>query len=204
MADADPGDEARSPDGRRVRRERNRTAVIDAMLSLLDDRVDSPPVEAVAAAAGVSVSSVFRYFDNLEDLLHETVHRYFERYAELFTIPGVGEGPRDERVRRYVDRRLDLYESVAPIARVARRQASVHPEIAETLAGTRAVLTEQVRDHFRSELAGRTPSEAGDVVAIIDSMTSFEAWDLLHTGQGRSRRLIRRAWVRGISAVLSS
>jgi AcrR family transcriptional regulator len=190
-------------DGRRARRERNRTAVIDAMLSLLGED-GTPPVEAIAATAGVSVSSVFRYFDNLDDLLRETIHRYFERYAGLFEVPDIGEGDLAERIDRFVVARLELFETTAPIARVARRRAAEHERIAETLAGVRRNLAEQARRHFAVELAGRPAAERDDLVWLVDSLTSFEAWDLLHSAHGRSRHQIRRAWVRGVGRLVTS
>ena len=55
--------------GRRARRERNRTAVIDAMFELIAEGKVPPPAEALAERAGVSVSSIFRYFDNLDELM---------------------------------------------------------------------------------------------------------------------------------------
>ena len=189
-------------DGRRARRERNRAAVIDAMLSLLGED-PAPPVELIAATAGVSVSSVFRYFDNLDDLLRETVNRYFERYAELFEIRAIGDGDLVARVDRFVVARLELFETTAPIARVARRRAAEHERIAETLDGVRRTLAEQVRRHFDPELAGRTAAESDDIVGLVDSLTSFEAWDLLHTAHGRSSRQIRRAWTRGVERLVT-
>ena len=76
-------------DGRRARRERNRLAVIDALFELLVQAERPPSVEEVAAHAGVSVSSVFRYFENLDDLQQETIERYFQRYAPHFEVPAV-------------------------------------------------------------------------------------------------------------------
>ena len=188
-------------DGRRARRERNRSAVIDAMLSLLGED-GSPAVETIAATAGVSVSSVFRYFDSLDDLLRETVHRYFERYDHLFEIPQIGVGDLPSRIDRFVTARSELYETTAPIARVARRRAAEHARIAETLDGVRHTLSGQARRHFAPELTGRPGAEVDDVIGLVDSLTSFEAWDLLHTAHGRSPRQIRRAWARGVDALV--
>jgi AcrR family transcriptional regulator len=188
-------------DGRRARRERNRSAVIDAMFSLLGED-GSPAVEAIAATAGVSVSSVFRYFDNLDDLLRETVSRYFERYEALFEIPAIGEGDLPSRIDRFVAARSELYETTAPIARVARRRAPEHARIGETLDGVRRTLSAQARRHFAPELTARRGAEADDIIALVDSMTSFEAWDLLRTAHGRSPHQIRRAWARGVDALV--
>ena len=191
-------------DGRRVRRERNRVAVIDAMFELLTEGHFPPAVEDVAARASVSVSSVFRYFENLDDLQSQTIERYFERFASLFEVPDVPDGDLDARIEALVDARLDLYETIAPIARMARVRAADQPRIAASLAETRHRLTDQVRRHFEPDLRGRGRAEADDRVALVDACTAFEAWDLLQGTHERSRRLIRRAWVLGLRALLAA
>lgn len=185
-------------DGRRARRERGRASVVDAMFALLQEGQYPPTAEAIAERADVSASSVFRYFDSLDDLQHHTIERYFERFAHLFVIPSIGQGERGDRIARMIDARLDLYEAIGPLARLARARALDTPRLARTLAETRAMLTAQVRKHFAAELAVRTPARADDLVALIDSLTSFEAWDLLRSAHGRSRPQVRRAWVAGL------
>ncbi len=202
VASGTPTASGTSTDGRRVRRERNRTAVVDAMFALLQEGHLPPSADQIAERAGVSVSSVFRYFDDLDDLQRQTIDRYFERFAPLFTIPDLGQGPRDARIARYVEARLTLYEATEPIARMARFRAVEQGMIAQSLADTRAALAGQVRTHFAPELAGMTRAEGDDLVALVDSLTAFEAWDLLHADHRRSRTQIRRAWTRGLARLL--
>lgn len=190
-------------DGRRARRERNRTAVIDALFALLQEDGRMPTVEEVATRAEVSVSSVFRYFDSLDDLHEETIARYFERFAPLFELP-TGGADRDARIASLVEARLDLYEAIAPIARMARTRAADQPRFARSLAETRRSLADQVRRHLAPDLVGLARAEADDRAALVDALTAFEAWDLLGGVHGRSRRRIARAWTAGIAALLAS
>lgn len=190
-------------DGRRARRERNRTAVVDAMFELIRGGGLPPSVADIAAHAGVSVSSVFRYFENLDDLHQETVRRYFERYAPLFEVPDATGGSTGERIEAYVDARLDLYETIGPIARLSRVRSLDHPQLAEVLAQTRQGFADQARTHFAPELSARPPAEADDRVALVDVLTSFEAWDLLQGTHGANRRRLRQMWVAGLDAVLA-
>ena len=192
--------EPEAPDGRRLRRDRNRAAVIDAMFALLAEG-SVPSADQLAARAGVSVASVFRYFDGLDDLQQETVARYFERYAPLFEVPDrPGLGPAG-RIRTFVRARLDLYEATAPIARLARHRAPVQPRISESLRATRATLRDQIPRHFAPDLAPFPRAAADDRVALIDTLTAFEAWDLLAVDHGRSRARIERAWSTAIAAL---
>lgn len=197
---ADPT--AAPSDGRRARRERNRTAVVDAMFELMREGHVPPSVGDVAARAGVSVSSVFRYFENLDDLQRETVRRYFERYAPLFDVPDAPDSTED-RIAAWVDARLDLYETIGPMARLSRVRALDHPQLAEALAETRQGFAQQARSHFAPDLAGRAAADTDDRVALVDALTSFESWDLLQGSHDRSRTQIRRAWILGLRAVLA-
>jgi AcrR family transcriptional regulator len=196
------GIETPGVDGRRARRERGRASVVDAMFALLEEGSNVPTVEAVAERAGVSASSVFRYFDSLDDLQHRTIERYFERFAHLFVIPSIGRGDLVTRTVRLVDARLDLYDAIGPLGRLARARALDTPQLAQTLAETRATLARQVRHHFAAELTERTPARADDLVALIDSLTSFEAWDLMRTAHARSRQQIRRAWLAALPMLI--
>lgn len=189
-------------DGRRARRERNRTAVIDAMFALLEEGHLPPSVEQVASRAEVSVSSVFRYFESLDDLQEQTIARYFERFAPLFEVPAV-DGDRDARIAALVDARLALYERVAPIAQMARVRAAGEARFARALLETRRRMADQVGAHLAPDVAHLGRAEADDRIALVDCLTAFESWDLLTSTHGRSRRLVRRAWLTGIAAILA-
>lgn len=197
-ATADP-----TSDGRRARRERNRAAVIEATLELLLAGHEPPAVEDVAERAQVSVSSVFRYFENLDELQQQTIDRYLERYASLFELPPAADADRHQRIDTFVRARLDLYETIAPIARFARARAGDQPRLAATLDEARRSFATQVRDHFAPDLAERGRADADDRVALVDALTAFEAWDLLRGTHRRSRPLIQRAWHLGIDAVVA-
>ncbi len=189
-------------DGRRARRDRNRAAVIDALFSLLDEGETSPAAESIAGRAGVSVSSLFRYFEGLDDLQEQTIEAHFARFGSLFEVPSIGSGSLAERIGTFVDARLALYRSIAPVARLARARAVDHAAIAAKLAETRSRFADQIRSQFAPELDALSPARRQDVADLIDALTSFESWDLLHATHGRTERGIRRTWVAGISALV--
>ena len=56
-------------DGRHARRDRNRVAVVDAMLELFAAGNLAPSSDEIAEKAGLSPRSLFRYFDDLDDLV---------------------------------------------------------------------------------------------------------------------------------------
>ena len=173
------------------------------MFELVESGLLPPTTEAVAERAGVSVSSIFRYFDSIDDLVREAIETYFDRYADLFEIPSLGFGPLDDRVRQLVDARLTLYATIAPIARFARARASEQPQLAASLSVARAGFADQIRAHFQPELSQLTLQRAGVLVSLVDTLTSFEAWDLQTSGHQRSNRLVRRTLSEGVTALIA-
>lgn len=188
----------RASDGRNARRLRNRQAVLDAMIDLVAGGSDVPEPQAVAARAGVSVSSVFRYFDGMEDLKDEAIERYFLRYADLFEIPDIGRGSLDERIRAFAHARAVLYDRIAPIGRFARARAFGHARMTIAVDQARALFIDQLRRNFAPELQTRDPAQADALLGLLDALTSFESWDLQHTAHGRSTDQIRDAWIHGL------
>lgn len=185
-------------DGRRARRTRNRDAVVDALLDLLGEGVLDPGIADVAARSGVSYRSVFRYFDDTEDLYRAASQRHQARVAPLLAVPGPGEGSLPERVGRLVEARVRLFEAVAPIARAARLRAPFEPFFERDLARSRAFFRRQVQRHFAPELEALPPAEAAAVLAAADVLCSFESHDLLRGDQ----RLSRAATARVLRAAL--
>ncbi len=191
-------------DGRTLRRERGRAAVIDAAFELLLSGRRQLAVDDVAAAAGVSTASVFRYFDGLADLQRQAVDRFLDRFSPLLLAPDAGDGRRGERVARLVRHRLDFYERTGPILAAGRSLARRHDALAEALERSRSLRVDQVRAALGPELRDVSAARATDLVATVDALTSPEAWELLSGFHARTREQIRRAWVRTLGAAVAA
>ena len=191
-------------DGRRARRERSRIAVIDAVFALLLDGKVPPTAEDVAERAGVSVSSIFRNFDGLDDMQREAFDVFRDRYVHLFDPVVDAAAPRAERVAKHVRARLDLLTVAGPMMQIARQRALDYQPMAEGVGRSRSQLSDQARAHFASEAAQLSPAEAANLLAVIDAMTSPEAYEVLQAAHGRSDRQISRSWVRSLTAILDS
>ena len=190
-------------DGRHARRERSRIAVIDAVFALVRDGKVPPTVEDVAERAGVSVSSVFRNFDGLDDMQRQAFDVFQERYAQLFESVTSSAMPRPERVTAHVRSRLALYDAAGPMMHVARQRALDYLPMAEGVGRSRSRLADQTRQHFGPEAAFLTPAEAANLLSVIDSMTSPDAYEVMGAANGRSHRQIGRAWTVALDALLA-
>ena len=196
-------DEPAPTDGRRLRRLQGRLAVIDAMIDLVLEGHAPPQAELVAERAGVSLASVFRYFATLDELRHEAIGRYFERYSHLMSIPDIGEHSLTRRIDNLVRARAQYHETTEPMCRLARRQAAAVIEISDTLDRVRSTLSDQLSAHFCAELARLRPSGRRELVAVIAALTSFESWDLLYRA-GLDRNAVNRALRQSLHRLLCS
>jgi len=187
-------------DGRRARRERGRSAVIDAAFALAEEGKLPLTTELVAERSGLSAASIFRYFDGLDDLQYQAYGRFRERYAPL--VQTIAGGTRTERIEAFVGSRLDLFEQAGAIMALGRLRALEHQPLLEASAEIKAALAAQVRGTFADEIAGASPARSAELVAIIDAVTSPEAWDVLRRGHSRSRIQITRTWRRVVAALI--
>jgi AcrR family transcriptional regulator len=164
-------------DGRVARRDRNRAAVIDAVIESFTEGALEPDPDDVAARCGLSPRSVYRYFDDREALLRAAIDQTFERVRPLTTIDAMGEGPLAERIPRFVAARLRLYEAVAATARAARRRATTSDIVRAQVERTRRGLREQVERHFAPELRALPARRRRAVTAAVDALCQFEGLD---------------------------
>jgi AcrR family transcriptional regulator len=164
-------------DGRSAIRDRNRNAVLDAVLDLFSEDNLSPGPEEVALRVGLSVRSVYRYFDDHDSLTRAAIARNIERVTPLFLIPAIGEGSRADRVDRFVDARLRLQAEVGATVRAARIRATFDRLVAEDVDAARVFLREQVGRHFAPELSTADPVRDRARLAAVDALFSFESLD---------------------------
>ncbi len=174
-------------DGRTARRDRNRDAVLDAVLDLFAEDALAPSAAQVAERSGVSLRSVYRYFEDTDELVRAAIERNLERVRPLFLLEGLGEGPVAERAARLVGSRLRLYDQVGPLMRATLLHSGQNAVLAERLATVRRLLGEQVEQMFEPELARRAPAERRSAVAVLDQLLTFESIDHLRKVSGLSR-----------------
>jgi AcrR family transcriptional regulator len=185
-------------DGRRLRRDKNREAVIDALLDLFRDGVYQPSSAQIAAKAGLSPRSLFRYFDDVQDLHQAAAARQVLLVRGLIRLGASPQDPTIDKIRAVVRARTRLFEQVAPAARALRMAVQRRDELASELARNRGYLRGQVSDLFAPELAG--PASA--VLPALQVLCSFESYDLLRHDQQLSRAGAEAALTAAMSALL--
>lgn len=183
-------------DGRSERRERNRQAVVDAAVALVQEGWLDPPVEEVTKRSGLSQRSIFRYFDGLDDLRRAVMHRTLELAAPQLAFDTAPHGDLAERVARFTAYRTRLFAALYRPARLARAREVFNPVTAEELGRFRALMHSQVRAIFAPELAKLAPDARDDTAILVSATTSFDEWDLLTRVWGRTPEQVAAAWER--------
>jgi TetR/AcrR family transcriptional regulator of autoinduction and epiphytic fitness len=184
---ATTSDTPSSPDGRNLRRDRNRDAVVTALLELYREGNLGPSADEIAARAGISARSLFRYFDDVEALVRTAIARQQQHLAPLFQLDVPTDLPLAERVERYVAARVSLLEGMGEVGRIARAVAARQPLILAELARIRGALRRQLTGVFAPELDELAADDRRATVAAADVVTSWEAFDLMHNDQGLTR-----------------
>jgi AcrR family transcriptional regulator len=164
-------------DGRTLRSERSRRAIVEAMLAWVGEGVLEPTAQQVADRAEVGIRSVFRHFADMDALYAEIGALVREKAQPLVTaVPPKGKV--QDRLREMVRRRSALFEHIAPYRRSADRRVASSPFLAR---GHRR-LARELRAALRAavpELASASPERE----EALDLVLSFEAWDRLRTQQ---------------------
>jgi TetR/AcrR family transcriptional regulator, regulator of autoinduction and epiphytic fitness len=164
-------------DGRSARAARTRDAVVEGLLSLLDDGNYRPTARQVAERAGVSLRSVYVHFDDLEDLFTAAAHNHFERVRDLVqSIPG--DGPLDSRLDAFVRQRERIHEASANVRRAAVLQEPFSPALAEVLSLARKFSRAEIELVFAPELAQRDGGR-DRLVMELEVISNASTWEVL-------------------------
>ncbi len=170
-------------DGRTARRDLNRLRVLDACIEIFTAG-GLPTPEDVATLSGVSLRSVYRYFDDRDGLIRAAIDHQASKLADMTEIPSHGHGNLTERIAGICATRVNLFFQTGQMYRAARAAATGNPVIEQRLFENRDALHGQVLSHFATEVA------AGYDVSMVDTLLSFDSLDYLQSALGKSKKEI--------------
>ena len=198
-----PSDPETPIDRRRLRTERGRQLVVDSLLAYYDEGDHQPGAAKIAARAGVSERTVFRYFDDLDSLAAAAIEIQVARVAPAFVAPDP-DGPLDARIAALVTQRTRIYAATAVATRAAHLFEAQSPTIVRALTFRRALLREQVATLFAPELAARHAHVRTELLDALDVVTSLETIEQLRTVAGHSSRRAQTIVTHTVRALLNS
>lgn len=186
MLTADPNvamselDEVATGDGRIARRERNRTAALDAVVDLFEAGNTDPAVEDVSDLSGVSSRSIYRYFHHRDELVRAAMWHLTARIEPQMRPASVGVDSLDQRIDSFVEYRLSMFVVLAPITRAARRSAQSIDLSSEEFEAGQLVLRQQFLNHFAPEFSTLEGPALMRSVVAAELAFQFDSFEYLH------------------------
>lgn len=188
-------------DGRTVRAERTRQALVDALLSLLYEGELRPTAERIAARAGVSERSLFQHFADREALYQAVALQQYERVAPTLEPIDVTL-PLPERIDAFVAQRARLLEEVTPVRRAALLLEPESEVVSGWLQSTRRQKAREVERAFGAELDELGRRERDTVGAALVAASAWTSWESLRAHQGLSVERAQAAMRRAVASLL--
>lgn len=193
----------RQRDGRTVRAERTRQALVDALLGLLDSGVLSPTAAAIAERAGVSERSLFQHFPDREALFEAVARQQYERVMPTLR-PVDASLPLAERIDEFTRQRARLYELIGGVRRAALLIEHESPAVAGWLTTARRAKAAEAERVFRRELEAIPADEREPLRAALVALCAWPAWDSWRTHQRLGVSRARAAMAAAIRALLGA
>jgi len=189
-----------SRDGRTLRSLRTRTAVVDALLELIDEGDLRPPAPRIAERAGVSLRSVFQHFRDLEALFAIAADRQLERIVAL-ARPLPADGELGARLDALVDQRARIFEAMTPVRRASLVQEPFSPQAVEARDRILALARADLERAFARELA--TAPDPARLLHALDAASSWQVWESLRNHQGLAEGEARKVLHLLLSSLLT-
>jgi TetR/AcrR family transcriptional regulator, regulator of autoinduction and epiphytic fitness len=189
-------------DGRTVRAERTRQALVDALLALLYEGELQPTAERIAERAGVSERSVFQHFADREVLYQAVAVQQYERIVPTLQ-PIDASLPLAERIDAFVEQRTQLLETVTPVRRAALLLEPESEVVAGWLQSTRRQKAREIERVFRTELERVGQPERGVLLSALVAASAWTSWESLRAHQRLSVERSRAAMAATLTALLA-
>jgi DNA-binding transcriptional regulator YbjK len=189
-------------DGRRLRSERTRLAIIEAYQELLRRNSVMPTAVQIAEQAGCSVRSVFERFSDLDALSLATAD-FTIAQGQAEAVARHVDGDRPTRIRSHVETRARACEKWLPLWRIITNQDQV-AELRTRVVLVRLANIERMKLMYRRELSSLPEAEADELLIALAVLTSFESWDQMRHCHGLSTDAAQGIWRSAIDRMLPS
>lgn len=167
-------------DGRTLRGERNRQALLNAALEMLEEGNLAPSAQEIAERAGVGLRGVFRHFGDMEGLFIACEDRIRDRGAAKFA-GGNREGSFRERLLHAVEQHAIAYEEECNVFLAAQAQRWRSAHLRKSYENGNRLLREDL-DDWLPELKTLSAHRR----EAVDAAASFENWNRLREHQHQS------------------
>lgn len=164
-------------DGRRERSRSSRSKIVTAMLDLVGNGDVSPSAARVAELAGVGLRSVFRHFDDMEELYREMGDVIEARVMPIILQAPAGEGWKG-KLFNIADKRATLFETILPFRISASLRRFQSPYLMQDYRRMLRLEWETIEAHLPEAVKTDVVGAHG-----LNVILSFQTWKLLRHDQ---------------------
>lgn len=188
-------------DGRQARRERSRSAIVEAMLELIREGNRRPSAVEVADRAGVSQRTLFNHFSDIQALMAEIAAAQLERVSDRMPdAPGGGTARR--RSDEFFTELAPLLDDVVPVRLAAESFPMPVKPLTDGVRAVSELMRASLAATFAPELDAMTVRERDEVLDELEVLADPMAWRTRRSIQGRSRSAAAAALARSAVAVV--
>ena len=190
-------------DGRHMRSERTRQALIKAYLDLLREKQRPPTAPEIAKRAGCSPRSVFERFSDLLTLSLAAADYAFEQAMAQAAVPNL-DADLHTRLKSQVETRAAICEQWLPLWRALLRYQSASEELAIRIKRIRDAMVARLDLVYGPELSTLSEAQHTQLLVALDILTDFESWGRMREDHGLSVEAARDLWINLIGRMLSA
>ena len=188
-------------DGRRLRSERTRQAIVEAYLALLREDQRIPTAGSIAQRAGYSVRSIFERFPDLHALRVAATDHAFAA-GNALAMPRDVDGDRQTRLRSQVETRAQTCERWLPLWRALNANQGDSVELKQRIRLARGMIRARLELMYRPELSTLPEPARKQAVIALELLTDFESWGRMRELSGLSVEEACAVWIRAIDRLL--
>ena len=186
-------------DGRRLRSERSRKAMIDAALELIEEGNFAPTAKQISECAGVGIRSFFRQFEDMDQFFAAVDEHTVGSFWESFLHEGDREGVLTERLDSIVATYAKAFEehrSLLLVTKSLRWSSRVLKENYERY--------QQISRANKERCLPEISQLPSDERELADAYLSFEMWHRLRDIQGLSCSAAQALVLKAVTRLLDS
>ena len=186
-------------DGRRLRSERSRKAMIDAALELIEEGNFAPTAKQISECAGVGIRSFFRQFEDMDQFFAAVDEHTVGSFCESFLHEGDREGVLTERLDSIVAtyaKAFEKHRSLLLATKSLRWSSRVLKENYERYQQ----ISRANKERWLPEIS-QLPSAERE---LADAYLSFEMWHRLRDIQGLSCSAAQALVLNAVTRLLDS
>ncbi len=191
-------------DGRRIRTQRSRERILNAVAEALRDPDMEITIPEIAARSGVSASTIFRHFKDRDGLTEAMTERMAARVMKYLDQGPIEAEKLEDRIVTLVRRRVALFEEIGPLLRAGANPVGRRAHHRSERKQLEGVLANESHQALQPALKALSNAESKAVLEAVGILLSADSWAHLRTVRGHGVRASEAILTRALQALTSA